>query len=203
MLLLLNQIPRETHEFRRQRIYGFFSSPQEFPSEPKMKIDTEYPFTAVQFNSLSEEESKAILAVADYLNGSTIKISDEELSEALNLMKPTQGCVTQEEADEDSVSPIRRKFAAVYRTAIELAEAELTQKGFEKPEHFNFCLIIDASFEHATQLSIVDPEKPICYLYEWCKAWHFQFATLADLAKEVLSAKATLVARVMELNKNG
>ncbi len=49
-------------------------------------------------------------------------ISDEALSEALNLMKPTEGCVPLEEVDDDPVAPIRRKFAAVYQPAMELAE---------------------------------------------------------------------------------
>jgi hypothetical protein len=110
-----------------------------------MKNDTEYPFTAVQFNALSEEERQAALAIADYLTGSKVDISDEARSETLNLMKPTEGCVPEDEVDEDPVGPIRRKFAAVYRTAIELAEAELQQKGFKKQEQFNFCLVIDAS----------------------------------------------------------
>src|SRR5260370_6703786 len=114
-----------------------------------MKTDTEHPFTAVEFNGLSEEERQAVLAVAEYLTGSKVDISDEALSEALNLMEPTEGCVPQEEVDEDPVAPIRRKFAAVYQTAAELAESELKQKGFKKGEQFNFCLTIDASFEHA------------------------------------------------------
>lgn len=166
-----------------------------------MKNIAEYPFTAAQFTALSEEDRQTVLAVAEYLTGSNTEISDESLSEALNLMKATDGCVPQEEIDEDPVAPIRRKFAAVYQTAMELAEAELTQKGFKKREHFNFSLIIDASFEHATQLCIVDYDKPICYLHEWCKAWHFQFAMLADLAKEVLAAKTALVNRATEINK--
>jgi hypothetical protein len=165
-----------------------------------MNIDCEYPFTAEQFNELNQEERQVILAVADYLTSTTPEITDQGLSGALNLMKPTEGCVPEDEADEDPVEPIRRKFAAVYRTAIELAEAELKQKGFKKPEQFNFALVIDASFEHATQLTIVDPDKPICYLYEWRKAWNFQFASLAELAKAVLAAKAALVNKVMEVN---
>jgi hypothetical protein len=168
-----------------------------------MNIDCEYPFTAEQFNELNQEERQVILAVADYLTGTNLEITDQGLSEALNLMKPTEGSIPPDEADEDPVEPIRRKFAAVYRTAIELAEAELKQKGFTRPEQFNFCLVIDASFEHATQLTIVDGKKPICYLYEWRKAWHFQFADLAELAKAVLAAKATLVNRVVEFNIRG
>ena len=142
-----------------------------------------------------------ILAIVDYLTGGTINISDEALAEALNLMKPAEGCIPEDEVDEDPVAQLRRKFAAVYQTAIGLAEAELTQRGFKRPEDFNFCLIVDASFEHATQLSIVHPDEPICYLYRWCKAWQFQFVGLADLAKAVLLAKVGLAMRVVELSK--
>jgi len=87
-----------------------------------MKIDTEHPFTVAQFNALNQEDRQAILAVVDYLTGSKVDISDEALSEALNLMKPTEGCVPLEEVDDDPVAPIRRKFAAVYQPAMELAE---------------------------------------------------------------------------------
>jgi hypothetical protein len=165
-----------------------------------MNIDCEYPFTAEQFNELNQEERQVTLAVADYLTSTTPEITDQGLSEALNLMKPTTGSVPPEELDEDPVATVRRKFAAVYQTAMELAEAELKQKGFKKPEQFNFALVIDACYEHATSLAIVDVKKPICYLYEWRKAWHFQFADLGELAKAVLSAKATLVNRVVEFS---
>ena len=56
-----------------------------------MKNDTEYPFTAAQFNALNEEERQAVLAVAEYLTSTTTSITDEELSTALNLMKETEG----------------------------------------------------------------------------------------------------------------
>ena len=140
--------------------------------------------------------------MVDYLTGDALVATDEALSEALNLMRPIQGGVPPEQTDEGLVQAIRRKFAAAYRPAVELAERELNQMGFKNGEHFNFCLVIDASYEHATQVSIVHPDKPVCYLYQWCKAWHFQFATLADLAKEVLSAKALLVERAMECSPN-
>jgi hypothetical protein len=73
-----------------------------------MKNIAECPFTAAQFTALTAVEREVILAVADYLTGSTIEITDEGLSEALNLMKETEGCVPQEEVDEDPVAPIRR-----------------------------------------------------------------------------------------------
>ena len=42
-------------------------------------------------------------------------------------------------------------------------------------------------------MAIVDYDRPICYLYEWSKAWHYNFANLAELAGAVLSAKVVLV----------
>ena len=78
----------------------------------------EYPFTANPFNALTEEERQALLAVAEYLTSSTIDISDEDLSEALNLMKPAKGCVPNEEGDGDLLNTVRRKFAAVCQTAM-------------------------------------------------------------------------------------
>ena len=122
----------------------------------------EYPFTANQFNALTEEERQALLAVAEYLTSGTIDISDEDLSEALNLMKPAKGCVPNEEGDGDLLNTVRRKFAAVYQTAMELAEAELKQRGFEPRKHFNFSLVIEPSYTDSTRVAIVDYDRPIC-----------------------------------------
>ena len=165
-----------------------------------MKQKTVYPFTAKQFNALTAEERRVVLAVAEYQTSSTIDISDEQLCEALNLMKPAKGCVPSEEADGDLLNTVRRKFAAVYQTAMELAQAELKQRGFEPRKHFNFSLVIEPSYEDTTRVAIVDYDRPICYLYEWSKAWHFDFANLAELAGAVLSAKVVLVRKVTELN---
>ncbi len=165
-----------------------------------MKAKTVYPFTAAQFKALTEEERKAVLAVAEYLTSSTIDISDEQLSEALNLMKPAEGCVPSEEADGDLLNTVRRKFAAVYQTAMELAQAELKQRGFEPRKHFNFSPVIEPSYEDSTRVAIVDYDRPMCYLHEWSKAWHFKFANLAELAGAVLSTKVALVSKVIEFN---
>ena len=142
-----------------------------------MPKDKDHPFTARQFKALSQEERQTVLAVAEYLTGSiesSIEISDEELSIAFNLIKKTEGCIPQEEIDGDLVAPIRRKFAAVYGTAMELAEAELEKKGLKDRKDFNFCLVIEASYEDTTHVAVVDYDKPICYLHEWDKAWHFR-----------------------------
>ena len=166
-----------------------------------MKTDTEHPFTAAQFNALNEAERQAVLAVAEYLTSSTTEITDEGLSMALNPMKPSEGGVPFEEIDTSVLLAVRRKFAAVYQPAMELAEAELKKKGFKEREHFNFCLIIEPSHEDITQVTVVDYDKPVCYLHEWSKPWHFSFESLAQVAEAVLTAKANLVARVMELGK--
>src|SRR6266436_4699392 len=156
----------------------------------------EYPFTAAQFNALTEEERQAILAVAEYLTGTMSDVSDEQLSEALNLMKPCEGCFPCEEVDENLLNTVRRKFAAVYQTALELAEAELKQRGFEPRKQFNFSLVIEPSYEDSTRVAIVDYDRPICYLHEWMKAWRFKFANLTELAGAVLSAKVVLGRKV-------
>ncbi len=166
-----------------------------------MKTKTQCPFTAQQFNALAEEERQAVLAIGEYLTGSTLEITDEELSSSFNLLKPADGCVPSEEAGEDLLKSIRRKFAAVYEVAMELAEAELKQRGLEEREQFNFCLVIEPNYEDATHVVIVDYDRPICYLHEWSKAWHVGYENLAALAAAVLSAKAALVTKVEELNK--
>src|SRR5438094_10580378 len=74
-----------------------------------MKEKSEYPFTVEQFNKLTEEERGAVLAVAEYLTGSIIDVSDENLSAALNLMKESEGCVPKEEVDGDALAPVRRR----------------------------------------------------------------------------------------------
>ena len=125
-----------------------------------MKEKSEYPFTAEQFNQLTEEERGTVLAVAEYLNGGTVGISDEDLSSALNLMKEAEGCVPQEEVDGDPLAPVRRKFAAVYQTALEMAEAELQKQGLKDRQHFNFCLVIEPSYEDSTHVTVVDYDKP-------------------------------------------
>ena len=140
-----------------------------------MKTKSEYPFTAEQFNQLSEEERGAGLAVAEYLSSEAVVISDDDLSCALNLIKETEGCVPLEEVDNDPLTPIRWKFATVYQTAMEMAEAELENKGLKHRQHFNFCLVIEPSYEDTTHVAVVDFDKPICYLHQYRKAWNFLY----------------------------
>jgi hypothetical protein len=166
-----------------------------------MKTESEYPFTAEQFRALTEEQCQAVLAVAEYLTSHTTEITDEDLSMALNIMRVGQGSVPDEEIDTDLLQAVRRKFAAVYQTAMELAEAQLKKQGLKDRQDFNFCLVIEPSYEDATHIAVVDYDRPTCYLLEWSKAWHFCFENLAELADAVLTAKAAMVGRVMELNK--
>jgi hypothetical protein len=74
----------------------------------------------------------------------------------------------------------------VYQVGMELAEAEL--KG-ESITDFKFCMVVDPSYEDTTHVAILDYDKPICYLHEWTKAWHLDFATLVELADAVLQVK--------------
>src|SRR6266436_158538 len=97
-----------------------------------MKTKHQYPFTAEQFNSLPQEERQAVLAVAEYLSSSSTEISDADLSGALNLLKKSEACDPQGEIGYDVLQPIRRKFSAVFEIAIELAEAELKQRGLKQ-----------------------------------------------------------------------
>ena len=149
---------------------------------------------------MSQEQHQAVLAVADYLTGEKLETTDEGLSEALNILRVCQGCVPGEEADEGLLQAIRRKYAAIYGAAVELAKAELTRRQWKEREHFNFRLVIDPSGD-TTQVAVIDCDKPTHYLYESSKAWHVGFETLAELAEAVLSAKAALVAKVEKILK--
>lgn len=161
----------------------------------QFESETEYPFTANQYSALNLEQRQAIEAVAEYLTGDTLTAnqSDEEITGTFNLLKPCKGCVPSEEAGEDLLNAIRKKFGAVYQVGMELAEGELKQRNFT---HFKFCLVTDPSYEDTTHIAIVDYEKPICYLHEWTKAWHLGFQTLGDLADAVLVVKKSLLEKV-------
>lgn len=160
-----------------------------------IESETEYPFTATQLTALTEPQRQAIEAVEEYLTSNTIPANqtDEEITGTFNLLKPGDGCVPSDEADEDLLNAIRKKFGAVYEVGMELAEAELKQRNFS---NFKFCLVIDPSYEDTTHVVILDYDKPICYLHEWSKAWHLGFTTLAALADAVLAVKKSLVEKV-------
>jgi hypothetical protein len=165
-----------------------------------MKTDTEYPFTAEQYHALTKPQRQAIEAVAEYLTGNRLwaeTLTDEDISGTFNLLETCDGCVPGEEAGEDLLNTIRKKFGAVYEVGLELAETELRRK---RITGFNFCLVTDPSYEDATHLAVLDYNKPVCYLHEWTKAWHLGFETLADLAEAVLLVKNSLVEKVVEFS---
>jgi hypothetical protein len=142
-----------------------------------------------------------VIAVAEYLSGSSIEMSDADLSGALNLMRKSERCVPREEIGDDVFQPIRRKHSAVFEIAIELAEAELEKRGLKAHTDFNFCLVIDPSLDADTHVVVFDYDRPVCYLHEHCEARAFYFANLSKLAKAVLSAQATLMQKVEQFAK--
>ena len=98
----------------------------------QIESETEYPFTADQLKALTKPQRQAIEAVAEYLTGNTLTANqtDEEISGTFNLLKPCKGCVPSEEAGEDLLNAIRKKFGAVYQVGMELAEGELKQRNY-------------------------------------------------------------------------
>ena len=170
-----------------------------------MQINQTEPFTLEQWHALNDEQKAAINSVAEFLTGFGIteqgKITEEPLSNILNILKPCSGCVPEEEIGEDVGESIRKKFSAVFQIGMEMAERKLNQEGIRQFEVFSFCLLIQPSFDDATHIVIVDYQLPFCYIHEWTKAWNFHFGSLVELADEVLKVRNTLVERVMALPK--
>lgn len=164
-----------------------------------MPTTIEYPYTNQQWQTLDPERKQAVQAVAEYLSGEKLTGSptDETLSEHLNLLRPCSGCIPEEEIDEVTQS-IRKKFAAVYWTGVELAVKELQRCGHQPGQDFNLCLVIDADHEDFTMVVVVDENKGHCYLHEGHKAWHFHFESLTDIADAVLSVRNLLVNKVTD-----
>jgi hypothetical protein len=169
-----------------------------------METTTE-TFTLEQWNALNEEQKSAVDAVAEYLTGFGIteqgQFTEQPLSDIFNILKPCSGCVPKDEIGDDVSESIRKKFGAVYDVALLLAERKLNRQGIRQFEVFSFCLLIQPSFDDATHIVIVDYQLPVCYIHEWTKAWNFHFASLAQLADEVLKVRNALVERVMALPK--
>src|SRR5437879_8002497 len=97
----------------------------------KIEIEIEYPFTSEEYESLTTEQRQTVEAVAEYLSGDRgLKqdSTDEEISGIFNLLKPCEGCVPSEEAGENLLNTLRKKFGAVHEVGLELAEAELKRK---------------------------------------------------------------------------
>jgi hypothetical protein len=114
----------------------------------KTEIETEHPFTIKQLEELKPEQRRAIEAVTEYLTGNTFiaELTDDEITGTFNLLKSCKGCVPIEEAGEDLLNTIRKKFGAVYQVGMELAETDLKEK---KISGFNFCYLTDPSYEDA------------------------------------------------------
>ncbi len=170
-----------------------------------MPEETKRPFTKSQYANLTEEEEEALQKVANYLNGKNIETSDDEtLSDTFNILRPCDACVPDDEIGEDLLLDIRRKFACVYSSALELAEDALTERGFRGHDDFLLCLEIDASYEDTTHVAIVDVEsarRPYCYFHDYGKAWYFHFATLKKIAEEVLKTRDAIVAAFLRLTQ--
>lgn len=151
-------------------------------------------YTASQYRTLTTAEKAILVYVNDYLHGNKLEAqTDEEWTEAFNLMRPCSGCVPPEEIGDSVEKTIRNKFGAVYWTAAELAELELAKKDHKPRVDFSFCLVVDASFEDATHVAILDFKRPACYLHDWAKAWAFNFETLGDLVEAVITARNEIV----------
>ena len=156
--------------------------------------DTNEPiYTEAQYKALTPEEQDILQQLATHLTGERITTADDEtLQITFNILRPCEGCIPEEEIGEDLLADIRRKFACVYYTAIERAENQLKAQGLRFYDDLSFCLVIDPCYENSTHVAVVDlrPDvRPFCYFHEYAKAWHFSFASLKDIAQEVLRAE--------------
>lgn len=136
---------------------------------------------------LSAEQLEALHICGEYLGCDPF--SDEEVrKESFDLLGECQGCVPDGYVD-DLMNNIRKKFVAIIYPAIELAHARLRKSG-DGPI---FLHVIDASYEDSTVYVVVDYHDPICYLNGSCKAWHWKFESLAEVAESILGYSADLV----------
>jgi len=160
----------------------------------------ESPYTQKQWQVLDSERQHVIGSVAEYLSGEKLPAdpTDEALSESLNLLRPCKGCVPDEYAGEELNREIRKKFAAVYWTGVELAIQELQRRGHHSGQEFTLYLVIDPDHEDYTYITVVDPERGCCFLHEGHKPWHFHFDSLAEIADAVLSVRNLLVNKITD-----
>lgn len=167
-------------------------------------MENRYTFTAIQYVELSDEERKAINKVAEYLlDGELEACDDQTLSETFNILRPCDACVPDEEIGDDLDESIRRKFACVYSSALELAKQKL-EKSFWSREDFSFELVIDPSWEDQTIIAVTDYDnnkRPFCYFETAWKAWHFEFKSLKEIATEVLRARDEIISKFVSLAK--
>ena len=169
-----------------------------------MSSDDVNPYTETQYNSLTPAEQKILHEVATHLTGEPITTDDETLQSTFNILRPCEGCIPDEEIGEDLLADIRRKFACVYYTAIERAENQLKAQGLRFYDDLSFCLVIDPCYENSTHVAVVDlrPDvRPFCYFHEYAKAWHYSFASLKDIAREVRRAEKMILRTFLRLRK--
>lgn len=161
-----------------------------------MSDQPDYDFTAAHYATLSQLEQAVVRGVAMHLTAEPIDPPDDEsLATTFNILRPCDGCIPEEEVGEDLLEDIRRKFSCVYFTAVERAAAELEAEGLRFFDDFSFCLVTDPCYQDSTHVAVVDlrPElRPFCYFHEYTKAWHFSFASLKEIATEVVRAQATI-----------
>lgn len=165
----------------------------------------DHDYSPTHYASLSELEQTVLQAVANHLTGERFDPDDgESLAMTFNILRPCDGCLPEEEIGEDLLEDIRRKFSCVYYTAVERVEANIKAEGLRFYDDHSFCLVTDPCYQDSTHVAVVDlrPEiRPFCYFHEYTKAWHFSFASLKDIAEEVLRAERIIVAAFMNLNR--
>jgi hypothetical protein len=149
------------------------------------------------YNQLNDEERRAVEGTHYILNGDMAPLKDlnnEELREAFGLLHPCKGCVPDEYVDGDLHNTVRRKFSAVYGAAANLAERDLEARGLTH-EDYDIRVVIDVSTEDCTYVAIVDWRDKwlVRYYRNSCKAWHFKFESLKDLATDILDVRNTVL----------
>jgi len=161
-------------------------------------------FTTAQYAGLTNEEREAIQMVAEYLLDDDLKVFDDKtLSKTFNLLRPCDGCVPDEEIGNDLDESIRRKFACVYSSALELAKKKL-EGSFWSQKDLSFKLVVDPSDTEAITVIVTDynyDEKPFCYFEDFWKCWHFEFNNLKEIAEEVLRARDEIISKFVSLAK--
>lgn len=171
-----------------------------------MTPDRTYDYSVASFATLSPKEQQALQDVSMQLTGERLDPEAlEEIWEAtFYILSPCDGCLPEEEIGDDLLADIRRKFACIYWSAIEGASRRLSARNFRLHDHFSFCLVIDPSFDDATNVAVIDRDldaRPYCYLHEDAKAWNVSFPTLRDIAVEVLRIEAVIFSRFLALNQ--
>lgn len=146
----------------------------------------EHVYTVEQYTKLNEEQKDALALVAGQLGVELEEepVRDEELSDALGILVPTDGCVPSAYAADDIVLSIRKKFACIFHAACETVERRGRQAGRENNP---LAVVIDPSYEDVTHVAVCDYRSPgRCYLHRCYRAWSYAFDGLSEIADEVL-----------------